>query len=265
MDKPGGGRQGHSLSRREVPDRGRLGRGRRRRHAVPVRQGAFRAARASRATRSRSASPLATRRPTASCLWTRLAPSPLDRQRRHARQGDPSPVGGRQGRDLHAGRRQRRGARHLRRRALGARRAARACRRASSTSTASRRAARSARPAARRPRRAVATSALAFAFACCQQYEHGYYTAYKHMAQEDLDLVIHVGDYIYEYDTNSYTASGGNVRGELQPRDRQPRRLPRAPRAVQDRPGPAGRARELRVARDVRRPRGRQQLGRRHP
>ena len=32
------------------------------------------------------------------------------------------------------------------------------------------------------------------------------------MAQEDLDLVIHVGDYIYEYDSNSYTATGGNVR-----------------------------------------------------
>ena len=44
-------------------------------------------------------------------------------------------------------------------------------------------------------------SALAFAFASCQQYEHGYYTAYKHMAQEDLDLVIHLGDYIYEYDS----------------------------------------------------------------
>ena len=56
------------------------------------------------------------------------------------------------------------------------------------------------------------TSALAFAFASCQQYEHGYYTAYKHMSQEDLDLVIHLGDYIYEYDSNSYTATGGNVR-----------------------------------------------------
>lgn len=54
--------------------------------------------------------------------------------------------------------------------------------------------------------------ALTFAFASCQQYEHGYFTAYKHMAQEDLDLVIHTGDYIYEYDTNSYTVSGGNVR-----------------------------------------------------
>jgi len=39
---------------------------------------------------------------------------------------------------------------------------------------------------------------LRFAFACCQQYEQGYYVAYRHMAQEALDLVIHVGDYIYE-------------------------------------------------------------------
>ena len=60
---------------------------------------------------------------------------------------------------------------------------------------------------------AGAAAALTFAFASCQQYEHGYYTAYKHMAAEDLDLVIHVGDYIYEYDTNSYTSTGGNVRG----------------------------------------------------
>jgi alkaline phosphatase D len=39
---------------------------------------------------------------------------------------------------------------------------------------------------------------LRFAFAACQQYEHGYYTAYRHMAYEDLDLVVHLGDYIYE-------------------------------------------------------------------
>ncbi len=52
---------------------------------------------------------------------------------------------------------------------------------------------------------------------------------------------------------------------QLEPRDRQPRRLPRAPRPVQDRPGPAGRARRVPVAGDLRRPRGRQQLGRRDP
>ena len=37
-----------------------------------------------------------------------------------------------------------------------------------------------------------------FAFASCQQYEHGFYTAYRHMAEENLDLIVHLGDYIYE-------------------------------------------------------------------
>lgn len=36
------------------------------------------------------------------------------------------------------------------------------------------------------------------AFASCQHYPTGYYTAYQHMAEQDLDLVIHLGDYIYE-------------------------------------------------------------------
>jgi alkaline phosphatase D len=37
-----------------------------------------------------------------------------------------------------------------------------------------------------------------FAFASCQHYESGYFTAFEHMAAEDLDLVVHLGDYIYE-------------------------------------------------------------------
>ncbi|MBX9652935.1 alkaline phosphatase D family protein [bacterium] len=39
---------------------------------------------------------------------------------------------------------------------------------------------------------------LKFAFASCQHYESGYYTAYEYMAKDDLDLVAHLGDYIYE-------------------------------------------------------------------
>jgi len=46
---------------------------------------------------------------------------------------------------------------------------------------------------------AVGDSApLRLAFGSCQQYEQGYYSAHRHMAREDLDLVIHLGDYIYE-------------------------------------------------------------------
>ncbi|MGI5216951.1 alkaline phosphatase D family protein [Nocardia sp. CA-290969] len=39
---------------------------------------------------------------------------------------------------------------------------------------------------------------LRFAFASCQHWSSGYYTAYRHLCDEDLDLVVHLGDYIYE-------------------------------------------------------------------
>jgi len=57
-----------------------------------------------------------------------------------------------------------------------------------------------------------AVAQMRFAFASCQMYEHGYYTAYGHISEEDLDLVVHLGDYIYEYGINEYVASSGNVR-----------------------------------------------------
>ncbi|VIO81363.1 alkaline phosphatase D family protein [Bradyrhizobium ivorense] len=37
-----------------------------------------------------------------------------------------------------------------------------------------------------------------FAFASCQQYEQGFFSAYRDMATRELDLVVHLGDYIYE-------------------------------------------------------------------
>jgi alkaline phosphatase D len=40
---------------------------------------------------------------------------------------------------------------------------------------------------------------LTFAFASCQCWYEGFYTAYRHMAAEDLDFVVHLGDYLYEY------------------------------------------------------------------
>jgi alkaline phosphatase D len=39
---------------------------------------------------------------------------------------------------------------------------------------------------------------LRFAFASCQNRQDGFWTAYEHMADEDLDLVVFLGDYIYE-------------------------------------------------------------------
>jgi len=48
------------------------------------------------------------------------------------------------------------------------------------------------------PRANDEVNRLRFAFASCQHYEVGFFTAYRHMATEDLDLVFHLGDYIYE-------------------------------------------------------------------
>ena len=39
---------------------------------------------------------------------------------------------------------------------------------------------------------------LDFAFASCQHWEQGLFTAYEHLAREDVGLVAHLGDYIYE-------------------------------------------------------------------
>jgi alkaline phosphatase D len=39
---------------------------------------------------------------------------------------------------------------------------------------------------------------LKFGVCGCQNYEHGFFTAYRHLAQEDLAFVFHYGDFIYE-------------------------------------------------------------------
>ncbi len=48
------------------------------------------------------------------------------------------------------------------------------------------------------PASGVTPDRLRFAFASCQKYEIGHYTAFEHMAREELDLIVHLGDYIYE-------------------------------------------------------------------
>ncbi|MFJ6728826.1 alkaline phosphatase D family protein [Streptomyces sp. NPDC091281] len=42
-------------------------------------------------------------------------------------------------------------------------------------------------------------AALRVAAVSCQAYQDGYYTAYRHLAQDDVDLVLHLGDYLYEH------------------------------------------------------------------
>ena len=48
------------------------------------------------------------------------------------------------------------------------------------------------------PRADAQPERLTFAFASCQKYEVGHFTAYEHMVREDFDLIVFLGDYIYE-------------------------------------------------------------------
>lgn len=46
-------------------------------------------------------------------------------------------------------------------------------------------------------------SSLKLAAVSCQAYHDGYFTAHKHLAKDDVDVVFHLGDYLYEYAVNS--------------------------------------------------------------
>ncbi|PTQ13084.1 alkaline phosphatase [Sphingomonas oleivorans] len=48
------------------------------------------------------------------------------------------------------------------------------------------------------PANGAAIDRLRFGVAGCQHYEDGLYTAYRHLAAEEIDFVYHYGDYIYE-------------------------------------------------------------------
>ena len=79
-------------------------------------------------------------------------------------------------------------------------------------------------------------SRLRLAVASCQHFEQGYFSAYRHMLDDDLDFIVHVGDYIYE------GSWGAQVRRHGSPTAPHARRLPQSSRLLQTRSGPAARA-----------------------
>lgn len=47
---------------------------------------------------------------------------------------------------------------------------------------------------------------LRFGVVSCANWQAGYFSAYRHLAErDDLDAVIHLGDYLYEYETGKYS------------------------------------------------------------
>ena len=54
------------------------------------------------------------------------------------------------------------------------------------------------------------------AFCSCSNYPAGYFNAYKEMANdEEVDLVLHLGDYLYEYSREGYTSSDAKKMGRV--------------------------------------------------
>jgi alkaline phosphatase D len=61
------------------------------------------------------------------------------------------------------------------------------------------------------PAAGARVSALKFAFASCQKWDDGFYSPYRRMAEEDIQLVIHLGDYVYEYGIGSGGVRNANL------------------------------------------------------
>ena len=53
------------------------------------------------------------------------------------------------------------------------------------------------------PARGLSCARVRFGIVNCQDFQNGYWPAYRGLAAEDLDVVLHLGDYIYEYDPSS--------------------------------------------------------------
>ena len=54
-----------------------------------------------------------------------------------------------------------------------------------------------------------------FAFGSCQNWEHGYYAAYRDLVERDnIDAFVFLGDYIYEYKTGGYADPRGRITGQ---------------------------------------------------
>ncbi|OEU97107.1 alkaline phosphatase [Streptomyces oceani] len=59
----------------------------------------------------------------------------------------------------------------------------------------------------------AATDRLRFATVSCASWESGWFAAYRHLAERsDLDAVLHLGDFVYEYGTGEYPTEDDVIR-----------------------------------------------------
>lgn len=66
---------------------------------------------------------------------------------------------------------------------------------------------------------AESTQSVKFAVCSCSNYPAGYFHVYREMAKQDVDVIIHLGDYIYEYGANGYATEDAEKLGRSLPED----------------------------------------------
>ena len=146
--------------------------------------------------------------------------------RRHAARGGRGQLGGRRRRAIRARGRARHRRRRPRSRATRSTSRSTGCGRTAGTGTASA-PATPAEPGRPHPHGAAGATPtpdqLRFAFASCQHYEQGCSPPTSTWPQDDLDLVFHLGDYIYEYAPPAEPRSARIAGAEID----DARRLPR--------------------------------------
>ncbi|MFD3737317.1 alkaline phosphatase D family protein [Streptomyces sp. NPDC058629] len=63
------------------------------------------------------------------------------------------------------------------------------------------------------PANGASVAGLRFGVVSCANWEAGWFSAYRHLAARgDLDAVLHLGDYLYEYATGGYPTQGAALR-----------------------------------------------------
>lgn len=65
------------------------------------------------------------------------------------------------------------------------------------------------------------TNQVKLAVCSCSNYPAGYFYVYREMAKQDVDVVLHLGDYIYEYGQNGYATEDSEKLGRLLAEDNQ--------------------------------------------
>lgn len=62
---------------------------------------------------------------------------------------------------------------------------------------------------------AGAVAAASFAVVSCSNYPAGFFNVYREVANQDVDAVLHLGDYIYEYESTGYAGERAEELGRV--------------------------------------------------